>query len=85
MKKMKSKGSVKRMLTATNSIEKMTIKTNEEMEHAFSHIMDQFRQINSKYGLMVGEEIKELYDQKIELIHFSKGYIERIEERTKKM
>lgn len=60
---------------------KQVAKTNEEIQHAFYHLMYQFRQINSKYGLMIGEEIEELYDQKKELIHSSKGYMKQMERR----
>lgn len=71
------KGMVETM--AYNKNIEINAKTNEEMEHALYHLMYQFRQINSKYGLMVGKEIKELYDEKTDLICSSKGYIRMIE------
>lgn len=56
-------------------------RTNEEIEDAFNHLLCQFRQIDEKYGLMVGEQINMLYDQRIELIASSKGLIRPIEKR----
>lgn len=58
-------------------------KTNDEMEHALYHLMYQFRQINSKYGLMIKGEIKDLYNRRLDSISCSKEYLEEIKERER--
>ena len=50
------------------------VKTHKEMENALDHLMVQFRQIETKYGLMVSEEINQLYAHQSKLINKSHNY-----------
>lgn len=59
-----------------------TLKTCEEIEQAFNHLMEQFRQINDKYGLIVDEEINDMYAYRLASIDFSKRYMEKLETKT---
>lgn len=64
-----------------NRTNQISHRTNQDMEQALNQLMVQFRQINRKYGLMIGEEIKEMYTEKSFLIHTSKGYLDNLEKK----
>lgn len=51
-------------LLSSKNRRKVTYRTNEEIELAFLHLIEQFRQIDDKYGLMVSEHINDLYVHK---------------------
>lgn len=52
-----------------------------EMEEAFLHLMNQFRQINQKYGLMVTKEIKKIYVEQHQVLEHSKKQLARLENK----
>jgi len=56
-------------------------KNMEDVEQALYHLMYQFRQINHKYGLMVKEEIRNLYIEKKCAMKDSKVQMRRIESK----
>lgn len=58
-------------------------KSNEEMEEALNLLMEQFRQIDEKYGLMVVDEINSLFDQTKRSIVYTHGFMKTIEKRQK--
>lgn len=51
-------------LLSSKNRRKVTYRTNEEIELAFLHLIEQFRQIDDKYGLIVSEHINDLYVHK---------------------
>lgn len=51
-------------LLSSKNRRKVTFRTNEEIELAFLHLIEQFRQIDDKYGLIVSEHINDLYVHK---------------------
>lgn len=48
---------------------------NDKIEHAFQHLMYQFRQINNKYGIMVSEQIDKLYEDRMGKMDECKNFI----------
>lgn len=57
----------------------VTQRNKEEVEEALFHLMYQFRQINQKYGLMVKEEIKTLYQERNDCIIDSQEKVKNLE------
>jgi len=56
-------------------------KNIEDVEDALYHLMYQFRQINQKYGLIVKEEIRNLYKEKKHALKNSKEQMKHIEDK----